>query len=89
MSCSELMGDDRRVISRSGWNGNLWAWEHSGDSGTFLEGFQMGLRGHLGIQEGLGDTYGSSGVGYRVLRRAGHDGGCSPSSNGALWGRGE
>ena len=61
MSCSELMGDDRRVISRSGWNGNLWAWEHSGDLGTFLEESQMELRGHFGIKGGLGDTYGGYG----------------------------
>ena len=58
MRGSELMGDCRRLIPRSGWNGNLWAWEHSGDLGTFLEESQMELRGHLGIKEGLGDTYG-------------------------------
>ena len=57
MRCPELMGDDRRLISRSGWNGNLWAWEHSGDLGTFLEESHMGLRGHLEIKQGLGGTY--------------------------------
>ena len=54
MSCSELMGDDRKLNSRSGWNGNLWAWEHSGDSGTSFGGVPSGSERALRDQGGSG-----------------------------------
>ena len=54
MRCSEHMGDGRRLISRSGCNGHLWSWEHSGDSGTFLEGSQMGAERALRDPGGSG-----------------------------------
>ena len=70
-------------------SGHLWCWEHSRNMETLFGGPEWMLREHLGILEGRGDTkriYGGRQI-LVVLWSAGHDGGCSPGSNGTQLGR--